>query len=75
MTADYAALSLTGMSELGKTDEALAVLEELRPGVSSPDFYPRSIKEQALQYHAVLALSQSQSKEETLSMLDAVVPR
>jgi tetratricopeptide (TPR) repeat protein len=63
------------MTELGKTDEALTILEELQPGVSSPDFHPRSFKEQALQYYAVLALAQSQSKEETLSVLDAVVPR
>jgi tetratricopeptide (TPR) repeat protein len=63
------------MAELGKTDEALTVLEELRPGISSIDFHPRSIKEHVLQYHSVLALAQSQSREETLSMLDAVVPR
>ena len=63
------------MTELGKTDEALTILEELQPGVSSPDFHPRSFKEQALQYYAVLALAQSQSKEEALSVLDAVVPR
>jgi TolB-like protein/Flp pilus assembly protein TadD len=63
------------MTELGKTDEALTILEELQPGVSSPEYHPRSIKEHALQYYAVLTLAQSQSKEETLNVLDAVVPR
>ncbi len=66
---------VSSMIELGKTDEGLAVLEELRPGVSSPDFHPGDYGERALQHNAVLALAQSQSKEDTLSMLDAVVPR
>ena len=66
---------MSTMSELGKTDEALAVLEELKPGVSSPDFQPGDWKEMALQYYAVLALAQSLPKEDTLSMLDAVVSR
>jgi len=66
---------MSTMSELGKTDEALAVLEELKPGVSSPDFHPGDWKEMALQYYAVLALAQSLPKEDTLSMLDAVVSR
>ncbi len=63
------------MSELDKTDESLAVLEELKPGVSSPAFHPADWKEVALQYYAVLALAQSLPKEDTLSMLDAVVSR
>jgi TolB-like protein/tetratricopeptide (TPR) repeat protein len=63
------------MCQSGKTDEALTVLEELRPGISSVDFHPRTIKEQALQYHAVLALAPSQSDEEIVTVLDAVVPR
>jgi TolB-like protein/thioredoxin-like negative regulator of GroEL len=66
---------MSTMSELGKTDEALAVLEELKPGVSSPDFHPGDWKEMALQYYAVLALAQSLPKEDSLSMLDAVVSR
>jgi hypothetical protein len=66
---------MSTMSELGKTDEALAFLEELKPGVSSPDFRSGNWKEMALQYFAVLALAQSLPKEDTLSMLDAVVPR
>ena len=45
------------MLESDKTDEPLAVFEELRPGVSSPDFNPGDMKETALQYHAVLALA------------------
>jgi len=66
---------MSTMSEMGKTAEALAVLEELKPGVSSPDFRSGNWKEMALQYFAVLALAQSLPKEDTLSMLDAVVPR
>jgi TolB-like protein len=66
---------MSTMSELGKANEALAVLEELKPGVSSPDFHPGAWKEMALQYYAVLTLAQSRPKDDTLSMLDAVVPR
>jgi tetratricopeptide (TPR) repeat protein len=66
---------MSTMSEEDKTDQALTVLEELRPGVSSPDFDPRSPKDHALQYFAVLALARTQSQVETLRMLDAVVPR
>jgi hypothetical protein len=66
---------MSTMSELGRTDEALAFLEELKPGVSSPDFHPGDWKEMALQYYAVLALAQALPKEDTLSMLDTVVPR
>jgi hypothetical protein len=66
---------MSTMSELGRTEEALAVLEELKPSVSSPDFQPGNWKEMALQYFAVLALAQSLPKEDTLSMLDAVEPR
>jgi TolB-like protein/tetratricopeptide (TPR) repeat protein len=66
---------MSTMSELDKTDEALAVLEELKLGVSSPDFQPGNWKEMALQYYAVLALARSLPKEDTLRMLDAVVPR
>jgi tetratricopeptide (TPR) repeat protein len=63
------------MTELGETDQALAVLEELRPGVTSPDFEPQNIKQQVLQFAAVLVLAQSQSREETQQLLDAIVPR
>jgi len=63
------------MTELGETDQALAVLEELRPGVTSPDFEPQNIKQQVLQFGAVLVLAQSQSREETQQLLDAIVPR
>ena len=63
------------MTESGKTEEALAVLEELRPGVLSPDFDPRGAKEVGLRYHAVLALAQSQSRDKTLAMLDKVESR
>ena len=63
------------MTELGETDQALAVLEELRPGVTSPNFEPQNNKQLTLQFAAVLALEQSQSREETLRLLDAVVPR
>jgi len=70
-----ASVFVSSMIELGKTDEALAVLEELRPGVSAPDFHPGDYAERSLQQNAVLALAQSQSKEDSLSMLDAVVPR
>jgi tetratricopeptide (TPR) repeat protein len=66
---------MSTMSELGKTGEALAVLEELKPDVSSPDFHPGDWKEMALQYYAVLTLAQSLPKEDTLRMLDSVVPR
>jgi TolB-like protein/DNA-binding winged helix-turn-helix (wHTH) protein/Tfp pilus assembly protein PilF len=66
---------MSTMSELGRTDEALAVLEELKPGVSSPDFQPGDWKEMALQYFAVLTLAQSLPKEDTLRLLDSVVPR
>ena len=66
---------MSTMSEKDKTDQALNVLEELRPGVSSADFDPRSPKDHALQYFAVLALAQTQSQVEALRMLDAVVPR
>ena len=66
---------MSTMSEMGNTDEALVFLEELKPGVSSPDFRPGNWKEMALQYFAFLALAQSLPKEDTLSMLDAVVPR
>jgi len=66
---------MSTMSEEDKTDQALIVLEELRPGITSPDFEPRNSKEHALQYFAVLALAQTQSQVEALRMLDAVVPR
>jgi hypothetical protein len=66
---------MSTMSEEDKTDQALTVLEELRPGVSSADFDPRSPKDHALQYFAVLALAQTQSLVEALRRLDAVVPR
>ena len=66
---------LSAMSDLDKLDEALIILEELRPGVSSPDFYPLTFKDQVLQYHAVLALAQRQSQQENLIMLDSIVPR
>jgi len=63
------------MTELGETDQALAVLEELQPRVTSPDFAPQNGKQRVLQYAAVLAMAQSQSREDTLRMLDVVVPR
>ena len=66
---------MSTMAELGKSDEALAVIEEVQPGVTSPDFRPQYDKQQTLHYHAILALAQLQSKEDTLSMLDAVVSR
>jgi tetratricopeptide (TPR) repeat protein len=65
---------VSAMSELDRLDEALTVLEELQPGVLSPDFRPRDISEMAFQYHAVLAFAQLQSQEETLALLDAVEP-
>lgn len=64
---------MSTMTELDKTDEALAILEELRPGVLSLDFQPRSRKEQVLQYHAVLAKAQSLAREDVLAMLEPVV--
>jgi TolB-like protein/tetratricopeptide (TPR) repeat protein len=63
------------MVELGETDKALAVLEDMQPGVTSPDFMPKNDKQWVLQYVAVLALAQSQSREDTLTLLDEVVPR
>ncbi len=66
---------ISTMTELGETDEALAVLEELMPGVTSPDFQPENFKQQMLHYVAVLGLTESQSREETLRLLEAVVPR
>ena len=63
------------MTELGDSDAALAVLEELQLGVTSPDFEPQNEKQMALQFAAVLTLAQSQSREKTLRLLDAVVPR
>jgi len=61
------------MTERGEIEKALAVLEELRPGISSPNFRPDNGRDWALQYHAVLALAKTQSKDETLNMLDGVV--
>jgi len=63
------------MTELGEADEALQVLEELHPEVTSPGFAPKNYKQCALQYVAVLALAQSQSREETLKLLGTVVQR
>jgi tetratricopeptide (TPR) repeat protein len=63
------------MTELGETGEALKVLEELQPEVTSPGFVAENTKQQALQYVAVLALAQTQSSEDTLKLLDAVVRR
>jgi len=62
------------MTELGKIEDALAVLEELQPGVLSPDFRPDSTNEQVLQYQAILALARSQAREGTISMLETAVP-
>ena len=69
-----ATVFVSTMTELGETDQALAVLEELRPGVTSPNFEPQNNKQLTLQFVAVLALAQSQSREETQRLLDAVVP-
>jgi tetratricopeptide (TPR) repeat protein len=66
---------ISTMAELGETDEALAVLEELMPGVTSPDFQPENFKQQMLYYIAVLGLTESQSREEALRLLEVVVPR
>ena len=66
---------MSTMTEFGETDEALAFLEELTPGVTSPDFRPEHLKQQMLQYVAVLGLLQSQPRAEILVLLDAVVPR
>jgi len=70
-----ATVFVSTMTELGETNTALAVLEELQPGVTLPDFEPQGNKQQALQFVAVLALAQTQSSEETLSLLDIIVPR
>jgi len=61
------------MTELGESEEALAILEELYLGISSPDVHPDNGEDWALQYHAVLALAKTQSKEEALNLLDEVV--
>jgi TolB-like protein/Tfp pilus assembly protein PilF len=72
----YAAIVFVSTTtELGEIDAALAVLEELHPGVTSPDFEPQTGKQMDLHFVAVLALAQSQSREKTLRLLEAVVPR
>jgi len=70
-----ATVFVSTMTELGETDQALAVLEELRPGVTSPNFEPQNNKQLTLQFVAVLALAQSQSREETQRLLETVMPR
>jgi TolB-like protein/tetratricopeptide (TPR) repeat protein len=70
-----AVVFVSTMTELGETHAALAVLEELQPDVTSPDFEPQNQKQLALQYVAVLALAQTQSRKQTLQLLEAVVPR
>ena len=70
-----AVVFISTMAEFGETDEALAVLEELMPGVTSSDFQAQNFKQQMLHYIGVLGLTESQSREETLRLLEAVVPR
>jgi TolB-like protein/tetratricopeptide (TPR) repeat protein len=62
-------------TELKGADEALAVLEELYPGVTSPSFQPEGSKEELVQYHAALSLAQLDPGKDTLSILDGFVSR
>jgi tetratricopeptide (TPR) repeat protein len=63
------------MTELGKHEEALTILEELLPDVTSVEFYPQSRKQLVLQTYAVLLLAQSEPHEELLKILGVVVPQ
>lgn len=66
---------MSTMTEMDQTDEALIVLEGLLPGVTSPDFLAVDPSEYALQYHAALALAQSQGNKEALDVMDTIVAR
>jgi tetratricopeptide (TPR) repeat protein len=68
-----ATVFMSVMTELGESEEALVALEELYPGISSSDIHPDNGKDWALQYHAVLALAKTQSKQEALKLLNEVV--
>ncbi len=61
------------MTEMDRTTEALAILEELLPGVTSPTFVFADFKEAALQFYAALASARSPANEEILSALNDFV--
>jgi TolB-like protein len=58
----------------GKADEALAVFEEIMPGVTAEDFTPTSDKEFYFQYGATVAWAHGKGANEITARLDALAP-
>lgn len=58
----------------GKAHEALAVLEEILPGVTAEEFMPASNNEWYFQFGATLAWAQGKEVNEVVARLDALAP-
>lgn len=63
------------MIDLGMSDEAMLTFEELRPGVTLPDFQPRNYKDIALQYHVALIRTGSMEAADAGRLLDTMTSR
>ena len=61
------------MKELGRTDEMMEVLEEIRPGITSLDYAADSLNDKALQYFAAMAIATTDQKEGSFDLLDDIV--
>jgi hypothetical protein len=61
--------------DVGKTQEALAVIEERFPGTTLEDFSPTSINEIYIQFWATVAWAHGKETSEVVARLDVLVPR
>jgi len=61
------------MIDIDQADAALAVLEELSPGVTSPGFIPANLVQRALQYYAILIQAQAQGEIAPLIVLETML--
>jgi len=66
---------LSTMTEAGRTENALEVLEELWPGVTSPDFEPVGEQEVMLRGHVLLFMARSLGTVEALHTLNQFTER
>jgi len=66
---------LSTMTEAGRTENALDVLEELWPGVTSPDFEPVGEQEVVLRGHVLLFMARSLGTVEALDTLNQFTER
>jgi hypothetical protein len=65
---------MSAEAELGESERAVGVLEELFPGITSPDFEPQNRVQRNLQFIAVLGFADFRPEDEVQRLLDSIVP-